>query len=38
MEKLFEAIGLNPNEREVYLAVLSAGEDLSPASRSSYWY
>lgn len=29
MEKLFEAIGLNANEREVYLAVLSAGK-ISP--------
>lgn len=29
MEKLFEAIGLNTNEREVYLAVLKAGK-VSP--------
>lgn len=29
MEKLFERIGLNPNEREVYLAVLKAGK-ISP--------
>lgn len=29
MEKLFEAIGLNANEREVYLAVLRAGK-ISP--------